>query len=193
MTEKKNYKPEVKKLLQKSEVMRQCHSNLYSINTMWHRIIRCLLIVLSSTVAILTFASYTTFTFIFSELNAEIFSFSVGLLASFVFILTLVEEFLNFHKNSIFRKEAVNRYTNFINYTSQYKNEDGITEEEFDKVLELYQEANNESPLIPDRIFLENKRRLKEKIAISKLIDSGCTKTIRQMKMDVRKSGNDEK
>lgn len=121
MIKEKNYKEEVIKLIQKAETTRQCHSYLYSVNLIWHRIVRCLLIVLSSTVAILTFANYTTFTLIFKELTEGKFVLSVGLLASLVFILTLVEEFLHFHRNSILRKEAVNRYTNFINLASKYK------------------------------------------------------------------------
>ena len=117
----KNYVNEIKKLNKKAEVNRACYSDLHKLYKLLDNLINIVVIISSAIVAILTFADIEYFRIIFKYINQESFTLLVGILASIIFIITLVQQYLNLSTKSDESEIAIKRITNFIRDTSSLK------------------------------------------------------------------------
>lgn len=192
-TDKNIYKEEIRKLLRKAEVCRQCHSHLYIKYSRLHKLLHGIVIIFSSLVAILTFADYNNFKIIISNLSKEYFNFSIGVFAFFVFLISLIEEYVNFQGIAQENSNSMDNFTNFIREASVYKNKDFVTNEEYKFILDKYKFINEVSPQIPDKVFIKSKKKLLEKIEISKMIDKYPMKSLREIKKILKKSKDGDK
>ena len=188
----KNYVNEIKKLNKKAEVNRACYSDLHKLYKLLDNLINIVVIISSAIVAILTFADIEYFRIIFKYINQESFTLLVGILASIIFIITLVQQFLNLSTKSDESEIAIKRITNFIRDTSSLKNEENIDEKKFNQILEDYKKINEENPVIPDYIFIRAKSKLNQKIQISRYIDKYPMKKIRHIKKELRNKSIEE-
>ena len=155
-------------------------------------LINIVVIISSAIVAILTFADIEYFRIIFKYINQESFTLLVGILASIIFIITLVQQYLNLSTKSDESEIAIKRITNFIRDTSSLKNEENIDEKKFNQILEDYKKINEENPVIPDYIFIRAKSKLNQKIQISRYIDKYPMKKIRHIKKELRNKSIEE-
>ena len=188
----KNYVNEIKKLNKKAEVNRACYSDLHKLYKLLDNLINIVVIISSAIVAILTFADIEYFRIIFKYINQESFTLLVGILASIIFIITLVQQYLNLSTKSDESEIAIKRITNFIRDTSSLKNEENIHEKKFNQILEDYKKINEENPVIPDYIFIRAKSKLNQKIQISRYIDKYPMKKIRHIKKELRNKSIEE-
>ena len=188
----KNYVNEIKKLNKKAEVNRACYSDLHKLYKLLDNLINIVVITSSAIVAILTFADIEYFRIIFKYINQESFTLLVGILASIIFIITLVQQYLNLSTKSDESEIAIKRITNFIRDTSSLKNEENIDEKKFNQILEDYKKINEENPVIPDYIFIRAKSKLNQKIQISRYIDKYPMKKIRHIKKELRNKSIEE-
>ena len=188
----KNYVNEIKKLNKKAEVNRACYSDLHKLYKLLDYLINIVVIISSAIVAILTFADIEYFRIIFKYINQESFTLLVGILASIIFIITLVQQYLNLSTKSDESEIAIKRITNFIRDTSSLKNEENIDEKKFNQILEDYKKINEENPVIPDYIFIRAKSKLNQKIQISRYIDKYPMKKIRHIKKELRNKSIEE-
>ena len=188
----KNYVNEIKKLNKKAEVNRACYSDLHKLYKLLDNLINIVVIISSAIVAILTFADIEYFRIIFKYINQESFTLLVGILASIIFIITLVQQYLNLSTKSDESDIAIKRITNFIRDTSSLKNEENIDEKKFNQILEDYKKINEENPVIPDYIFIRAKSKLNQKIQISRYIDKYPMKKIRHIKKELRNKSIEE-
>ena len=188
----KNYVNEIKKLNKKAEVNRACYSDLHKLYKLLDNLINIVVIISSAIVAILTFADIEYFRIIFKYINQESFTLLVGILASIIFIITLVQQYLNLSTKSDESEIAIKRITNFIRDTSSFKNEENIDEKKFNQILEDYKKINEENPVIPDYIFIRAKSKLNQKIQISRYIDKYPMKKIRHIKKELRNKSIEE-
>ena len=188
----KNYVNEIKKLNKKAEVNRACYSDLHKLYKLLDNLINIVVIISSAIVAILTFADIEYFRIIFKYINQESFTLLVGILASIIFIITLVQQYLNLSTKSDDSEIAIKRITNFIRDTSSLKNEENIDEKKFNQILEDYKKINEENPVIPDYIFIRAKSKLNQKIQISRYIDKYPMKKIRHIKKELRNKSIEE-
>ena len=188
----KNYVNEKKKLNKKAEVNRACYSDLHKLYKLLDNLINIVVIISSAIVAILTFADIEYFRIIFKYINQESFTLLVGILASIIFIITLVQQYLNLSTKSDESEIAIKRITNFIRDTSSLKNEENIDEKKFNQILEDYKKINEENPVIPDYIFIRAKSKLNQKIQISRYIDKYPMKKIRHIKKELRNKSIEE-
>ena len=185
-------KTEIKKLNKKAEVNRACYSDLHKLYKLLDNLINIVVIISSAIVAILTFADIEYFRIIFKYINQESFTLLVGILASIIFIITLVQQYLNLSTKSDESEIAIKRITNFIRDTSSLKNEENIDEKKFNQILEDYKKINEENPVIPDYIFIRAKSKLNQKIQISRYIDKYPMKKIRHIKKELRNKSIEE-
>ena len=188
----KNYVNEIKKLNKKAEVNRACYSDLHKLYKLLDNLINIVVIISSAIVAILTFADIEYFRIIFKYINQESFTLLVGILASIIFIITLVQQYLNLSTKSDESEIAIKRITNFIRDTSSLKNEENIDEKKLNQILEDYKKINEENPVIPDYIFIRAKSKLNQKIQISRYIDKYPMKKIRHIKKELRNKSIEE-
>ena len=188
----KNYVNEIKKLNKKAEVNRACYSDLHKLYKLLDNLINIVVIISSAIVAILTFADIEYFRIIFKYINQESFTLLVGILASIIFIITLVQQYLNLSTKSDESEIAIKRITNFIRDTSSLKNEENIDEKKFNQILEDYKKINEENPVIPDYIFIRAKSKLNQKIQISRYIDKYPMKKIRHINKELRNKSIEE-
>ena len=162
------------------------------IDKLLDNLINIVVIISSAIVAILTFADIEYFRIIFKYINQESFTLLVGILASIIFIITLVQQYLNLSTKSDESEIAIKRITNFIRDTSSLKNEENIDEKKFNQILEDYKKINEENPVIPDYIFIRAKSKLNQKIQISRYIDKYPMKKIRHIKKELRNKSIEE-
>ncbi len=187
-----NYIKEIKKLEKKAEVNRACYSDLHKLYNVLDKLVNILVIITSAIVAILTFADVEYFRVIFKSISKENFTLFVGILASIVFIVTLIQQYLSLSTKSEGYEIAVKKYTNFIRDISSIKNEKNIEKEKYNIILEEYKKINEENPVIPDYIFLRAKSKLHQKIQISKYIDKYPMKRIKDIKKELGDKSKEE-
>lgn len=188
----KNYVDEIKKLNKKAEVNRTCYSDLHKLYKVLDASINIFVIISSAIVAILTFADIEYFRIIFKYVNQESFTLFVGVLASIIFIITLIQQYLNLSTKSGESERAIKRITNFIRDTSSLKNEENIDNNKFNEILEEYKKINEENPVIPDFIFIRAKSKLHQKIQISRCIDKYPMKKVKDIKKQLRNKSKEE-
>ena len=188
----KNYVNEIKKLNKKAEVNRACYSDLHKLYKLLDNLINIVVIISSAIVAILTFADIEYFRIIFKYINQESFTLLVGILASIIFIITLVQQYLNLSTKSDESEIAIKIIIYFIRDISSLKNEENIDEKKFNQILEDYKKINEENPVIPDYIFIRAKSKLNQKIQISRYIDKYPMKKIRHIKKELRNKSIEE-
>lgn len=188
----KNNVDEIKKLNKKAEVNRACYSDLHKLYKVLDESINIFVIISSAIVAILTFADIEYFRIIFKYVNQESFTLFVGILASIIFIITLIQQYLNLSTKSGESERAIKRITNFIRDTSSLKNEENIDNNKFNEILEEYKKINEENPVIPDFIFIRAKSKLYQKIQLSRCIDKYPMKKVKDIKKELRNKSKEE-
>ncbi|WP_221568336.1 hypothetical protein [Alkalihalobacillus sp. TS-13] len=167
-----NPKEQIKKLRKKSEVGRSAHGLLFKKYQSASNILHGLTLISASIVAILTFADYNDFLVLLKDLSSDMYDLSVGLTASFVFLLTVFEEFLNLNKKAASHESAVKQLTTFIRLADTAEKKEKVSQEDVDKLTTQYTLINENSPLIPDKTFLRSKQKLKRKKYLSETLDS---------------------
>mgnify|MGYP001188782896 CR=1 FL=1 len=162
---------EIKRLKKKAEQNRQMHFSICRRSKIWNRIIHCLVLIGSSVTAILTFAEYEVFLPLFPTLTDNIYKLIIGVFAGFVFILTILEEYLRLGEKAASHETIGKQLTTFIRTASALEAQESITQDDLDKLVSEYSTIHDHAPIIPDRIFLREKQRLGIKIDISKKLD----------------------
>lgn len=170
--EKEKQIERLRKLRDKSELLRNAHSLLCAKYKSSSKILHGLILVSSSIVAILTFADYDDFLVILNKLTDDIYKVVVGIMASIVFILTVLEEFLNLNSKASSHESAVKQLTTFIRSADALEKKKEIYNEDLEGLTTQYTMINENIPLIPDKTFFKAKQQLKRKIHISKTLDN---------------------
>ncbi|CAM4167980.1 hypothetical protein BAMA_19270 [Bacillus manliponensis] len=165
---KKEY---LKKILRKSEVTRNAHYLLFNRYRILSNVLHAIILIGSSIVAILTFAKFTTFKPIFQKISEEGYTLFVGLFASLIFILTVIEEFGKLSDKASGHENTAKQLTSFIRNTDAIKKLPEISEEDIDKVTMQYNMINENALSLTDKAFYKAKQRLFIKIEISKELE----------------------
>lgn len=167
-----NPKEQIRKLRKKSESLRNAHGILYKKYSRASKVLHSLILISSSIVAILTFSDFNDFLVLFHNLEKNVYNLSVGLIASAVFILTVLEEFLTLNKRAASHESAVKQLTTFIRLADSIEKNEEVNGEDVDRITNQYTMINENMPLIPDSIFLKSKQKLQRKVYISKTLDN---------------------
>lgn len=162
----------IKKLRGKAEKSRNAHGLLYKKFKRTSDLLHILTLVGSSIVALLTFADFDDFLILFNSLTGDIYQLSIGITASMVFILLVLEEFLSLNKKAASHENAVKQLTTFIRLADSIEKNKSVKEENVSELTSQYTLINENAPLIPDKIFLKSKQRLNRKICLSKTMDT---------------------
>jgi len=180
-------KLEIKKLINKAEKGRQAHFMIaYSLG-IWAKLLHGVILIVSSIVAILTFADINAFVFVMPQMSADEFRLIVGILASIVFILAVLEEYASLKEKSKYHEDAGKKLTTFIRDSDALLQQtEPINKEQNHIVRTIYQNINETSPIIPDRIFLKAKRKFLIKVEISKSLDSNPHKSFRKIRKELK-------
>ncbi|WP_336990010.1 hypothetical protein [Bacillus infantis] len=170
--EKEKQIEQLRKLRDKSELLRNAHSLLCAKNKSSSKILHGLILISSCIVAILTFADHEDFLVILNNLTDDLYKVGVGILASLVFILTVLEEFLNLNSKASSHESAVKQLTTFIRSADALEKKKEFHNEDIKRLTTQYTIINENIPLIPDKTFFKAKQQLKRKIYISKTLDN---------------------
>lgn len=171
MSEKDKH-DQLEKLRWKAELLRNAHSMLHRKFKRYSNWLHFFILVGSSIVAILTFAGYETFLPLFPSWRDAGFKLGVGLFASLVFILTVIEEYLKLGSKVGAHENAIKQLTTFIREIEIVQKLSVITNEDMSKLVKQYTSINESIPTIPDNVFFKAKQGLKRKIEISKALDN---------------------
>lgn len=186
----------IKNLKRKAEQNRQMHFSISRTSNIQNKFLHASVLVGSCATAILTFAEFTTFTPWFPELTEEIYKLIIGLFAGLVFILTILEEYLGLGKKSVNHETIGKQLTAFIRKVATIEAHGEITQPHLDEITREYNSIHENGPVIPDRIFLREKKRLYIKVDISQQIEKTPHMSIfvyifkMKMKQLFRKEGN---
>jgi hypothetical protein len=162
---------ELKKLKKKAEQNRQMHLSISKTAHFQNRLLHACAIIGSCITAILTFAEFTTFLPWFPELTESTYKLIIGTFAGFIFIITVLEEYLRLGNKSATHETIGKQLTTFIRTVSALETYEELSKAELDKVTGEYSTIHEGAPTIPDRVFLREKQRLNIKIDISKKLE----------------------
>lgn len=182
----KEYKKLINDFMRKSEILRNAHYMLSCKYRVMNNVLHFLTLVFASIVAILTFADVKDFAFIFPELSHDLLRIFLSSLASFVFLLTVIDEFLPLANKVTIHESSGKQFTAFIRELSVVKEKKTLTDEDIDNLKHQYIKICESTPSIPDRVFLKSKLKLFQKIAISKEIDNNPFMSITLFKIKKR-------
>jgi len=118
-------------------------------------------------------------------MNFNSFTLFTGVLASLTFIFSLLALVFNFSGKAETNLRSAKHYTRFIKDFSAMKNKDLVSEENFIHAKDNYTYIADNSPLIPDKVFLKCKQKLLIKIEISKVLDKCPWKSIKAIKREL--------
>lgn len=186
-TENESLLKELNKLIDKAEKTRAAHFLTASSLAIRGKVLHGSILIGSSIVAILTFADYRVFNPIASRLSQQTFTLFTGLLASLVFILSVLDEFIGWREDSRQHDSAGKVLTSFIRNANGIKQQKVITKEQVDIVRERYTLINEQTPSIPDRMFLKSKRQFLMKVSVSKELDNRPFESLRKIRRQLRK------
>lgn len=169
----KNHKiNQIKKLRKKAENSRNAYFMLSSRYRLYSNLLHFLMLLGSTIVAILTFANFDVFLPLIKSLTEPVYKVVIGLLASLVFIFTVIEEFLNLSKKASEYESAGKLLTSFIRYADSIEKRENVTGEDVDHLTLHYTLICETTPIIPDKYFLKAKRHLYRKIEISRALEN---------------------
>ncbi|OOE04642.1 hypothetical protein BO219_04405 [Anoxybacillus kestanbolensis] len=168
LQDKKN---RIKKLRKKAELSRNAHFMIANRLKLYSNCLHSFVLIGSTVTAILTFANYDAFLPIFKNLNDKVYKLTIGLIASLVFIVTVIEEFLKLEKRASEHEGAGKQLTTFIRNADLIEKSTSINEGDILQLTQSYTTICENSPVIPDKVFFKAKKHLYEKIAISKELE----------------------
>lgn len=163
---------EIKQLKKKAEQNRQMHFSICKRANLLNKTLHALVLIGSSATAVLTFAEYKTFLPWFPTLTDDEYKLIIGLLAGLVFILTILEEYLRLGEKAASHEAIGKQLTTFIRSASALEAQEGVTQDDLDKLVREYSTIHDNAPIISDRIFLREKQRLGIKKDISKKLEN---------------------
>lgn len=177
---------EIEKLIRKAERSRHAHFMIFNSLDLRGRLLHTIILIGASSVAILTFANYKYFNVIIPSLTESVFTLMIGTLASLVFILSILEEFLRWKDIAREHEIAGKQLTTFI------RDCDGTikqtpSKEQIDLLRARYTQVNENNPSIPDKYFLKAKQAYLIKVCISQELDNNQFLNIRKFKKEKRK------
>lgn len=161
----------VKELKRKAEQNRQMHFSISRRANQLNKTLHALALIGSSATAILTFSEYKTFLPWFPDLSDGEYKLTIGVFAGLVFILTILEEYFRFGEKAASHESIGKQLTSFIRKASIIEDYEVITGDVIDKLTSEYNSIHENAPIVPDRIFLKEKQRLRIKIGISKQLE----------------------
>lgn len=162
---------QIKKLRKKAENSRNAYFMLSKKYRLSSSLLHFLILIGSTVVAILTFANFDVFLPLIKNLTDPVYKVVIGLLASMVFIFTVIEEFLSLSKRASEYESAGKQLTSFIRYADSIEKRTNVTDEDIDHLTLHYTLICETTPMIPDKYFLKAKRHLYRKIEISKALE----------------------
>lgn len=162
---------EVFKLKRKAEINRQSHMMVAKCFSTREASLRFLNIILSCLVAVLIFADWRIFLPLLPSLTETKFNLTNGILASLVFILTILEYSVRWDDVSEEHQKAVKDWTALIRKLSKLKEQESVSPNEVELILNEYVICSESTPVIPDRFFYKGKRSYFQKKQISKMVD----------------------
>lgn len=162
---------QIKKLRKKAENSRNAYFMLSKKYRLSSSLLHFLILIGSTVVAILTFANFVVFLPLIKNLTDPVYKVVIGLLASMVFIFTVIEEFLSLSKRASEYESAGKQLTSFIRYADSIEKRTNVTDEDIDHLTLHYTLICETTPMIPDKYFLKAKRHLYRKIEISKALE----------------------
>lgn len=171
MDENLNVK-QIKKLKKKAENSRTAYFMLTKKYKWYSNLLHFFILVGSTIIAILTFANYDVFLPIVKELTESTYKLFIGLIASLLFILTVIEEFLKLSNKASEYESSGKQLTSFIRHADSIEKRETINEEDLAQLTLYYSLICESTPIIPDNFFLKAKRKLYRKIEISKEIEN---------------------
>ena len=142
--------------------------------------------------------SAVTAMFIFASIPENI-EFWIGMLSASIFLVGLIPLATNLNEKLQKRSLAVKLWGQWIRDVQNFGNleiQNLDSKQAVTKWRELhkeYQGIMDNTPNIPDRLFLKFKKRHKQKVEISKAIDKNPFLSIKELKKELRKSGTFEK
>ncbi|WNS73677.1 hypothetical protein RRV45_12185 [Bacillus sp. DTU_2020_1000418_1_SI_GHA_SEK_038] len=197
---------QIKKLRKKAENSRNAYFMLSKKYRLSSSLLHFLILIGSTVVAILTFANFDVFLPMIKNLTEPVYKVVIGLLASMVFIFTVIEEFLSLSKRASEYESAGKQLTSFIRYADSIEKRTNVTNEDIDHLTLHYTLICETTPMIPDKYFLKAKRHLYRKIEISTALEHNpymilwlykLKKMLIELKKvekdEVSNGGNDEK
>lgn len=162
---------ELKKFKNKAEQNRQMHFSMSKKANMSKNLLHIFALTGSSIIAILTFADSKTFAVWFPSITDDNYKLIVGGFAGVIFIITILEEYLGFAEKASSHENVGKQLTGFIRRVSTYLSHEKINEDDVEQFSAEYIEIHENAPIIPDKVFLKEKQRLKRKIDVSKKLD----------------------
>jgi hypothetical protein len=168
----------IEKIKARAEITRSAHVHLGKKYGNMSKFIKIVLLIGSTTSTTLIFTR---------NFNEEIYLLIAGVFSLMLFILSLVELVLNFEKNAETHNQAVILFTSLIRDLNRVQEIKMIDEKTLETLQEKYDWIHESSPWIPDREFLEAKRRFKIKKDINKTLDDGLNlgKSIKQLENEI--------
>lgn len=186
---------EIAGLLRKAEIARNAHYMIAASKDGVGRYIHAVVLVGSSVVAILTFANYKLLLPVIPSLTGRRLTLTVGVVASLVFILVVIEEYARWREIARLHNEAAKRLTTFIRTAAQLKDRSSLSSEEVASVRERYISLMEEMPSIPDRVFFRAKKEWLMKVEISRRLEKTPFASVRSIRKRLREDNekNDTK
>ncbi|KOY81873.1 hypothetical protein I6G82_22895 [Lysinibacillus macroides] len=165
------YVKQVKKLRKKAENSRNAYFMLTKRYKFYSNSLHFFILVGSTIIAILTFANFDVFLPLIKDLTDSTYKLSIGLIASSVFILTVIEEFLKLSNKSSEYESSGKQLTSFIRYADSVEKRENINDEDLAQLTLYYTLICESTPIIPDKFFFKAKRQLYRKIELSKELE----------------------
>lgn len=162
---------QIKELKRKAEVTRNAHFLLSSKYKLLNGWVHFFTLMSASVVAVLTFADFNVFLPVFPKLSPEDYKLWITGVASFVFLLTVAEEFLRLASKAAIHESPAKQLTTFIRTASAIQEYEVIKDEDIDRLTLQYTMICDSAPEIPDSIFYKAKQNLLRKIEISKALE----------------------
>ncbi|MFC9542971.1 hypothetical protein ACFTQ7_24500 [Lysinibacillus sp. NPDC056959] len=171
MVEESSYKSQIKKLRKKAEISRNAYFMLTNRFKFYSNLLHFFVLLGSTIVAILTFADYEVFLPLISNLTEPVYKLFIGLIASAVFVLAIMEEFLKLSKKTSEYESSGKQLTSFIRHADSIEKREEIQEGDLSQLTLYYTLICETTPIIPDNYFFKAKRHLYRKISLSKEIE----------------------
>ncbi|SCC69784.1 Uncharacterized protein BCZB5J_06435 [Bacillus cereus] len=172
-------KKEIKNLKKKAEQNRQMHLSISRKANLVNKMLHTIALIGSSLTAILTFAEYKTFIPWFPWLTDGNYKLIIGSFAGLIFIITILEEYLGLGKKAAIHETIGKQLTTFIRTASNLETYETLTQDDCNQLVNEYTVINENAPIIPDKVFFKEKKRLYMKIDISKKLEQTPHMSIR--------------
>lgn len=178
---------EIKKLIKKAEQTRHAHFMICSRYKKLGKLIHAFILIGASSVAIFTFANYETFKVVIPNLSENMFTWIVGTIASIVFILTVLEEYIRWTDTARKHEFAGKILTTFIRECDGVIKQTNLSIIQIENLRTRYTQINESIPPIEDKYFIKAKQEYLIKVCISKELDNNPFLDIKAFKKSKRK------